>query len=57
MSKKAILIEKIERCGTCPYYGSGWCNHSEGWKIVKDYNTIPAWCPLEDWNDEDAGKY
>jgi hypothetical protein len=56
MAKKVALVRRLENCQKCPYYAASWCNNSAGWRIVKDHNIIPDWCPLEDWSDTDIGK-
>lgn len=43
-----LYVGTVEACEHCPNYsGDGSCCR-EDVKEIKDENTIPEWCPLED---------
>jgi len=53
-----MKIIKVKFCEDCPYiesYGNSimkfWCR-KYNYKIIDDRETIPKWCPLEDYKDE-----
>ena len=44
-----MKIIKVEKCANCPYvWGIDFCSIED--MDVGDSQTIPKWCPLEDYN-------
>jgi hypothetical protein len=59
MPKKILIIEKCEKCpfmewsATCPC-----CDHNQSsFKEIPDFETIPDWCPLEDYEEIENNVY
>jgi len=59
-----MKIIKVNNCKECPYmYRLGYWNDSWFWcqsatenniaALIKDPNTIPSWCPLEDGEEKE----
>ena len=49
-----MKIIKVNTCNNCPYIRWDWkgdyCNKKND-KKIKDIDTIPSWCPLEDYKE------
>ena len=46
-------LEKIESCKDCHWSYNGKCDFSE--KCLNKDNSIPAWCPLDDYPIKQEG--
>ena len=51
--RKRMKIIKVKCCNNCPLLRWNWesdtCVRKDN-KKIKDIDTIPKWCPLEDYN-------
>ena len=50
-----MKIIKVENCNKCPLmmwtYQHDRCGRKD-YKDIKDLNTFPKWCPLEDYKEK-----
>ncbi len=51
---KRVILDEIKSCGDCQWKIVWICGIEK--KRVNDDNSIPGWCPLEDYKDDTISK-